>query len=209
MAARPGPAWAAAAPRGRRGHSPVCVRLLPPNLPTFFPLQAARLGFVAYHRGNATPSLDCLSYFLRGQNPRRTKTCAGAGGKGWFSKDGQVWENGALDGLWLPSDHPTVPLPETSTPQLHLPLGTLTHPSTGGGHPPHTRQGLPALAAPCYSQGHGGPRGKVTAVAGPGPGPGLSGWPRPASSVEGLGDPWGHCPSEETRTGRRPGEGRG
>lgn len=57
----------------------------------------------------------------------------GTGGKGWFSKDGQVWENGALDGLWLPSDHPTVPLPETSTPQLHLPLGTLTHPSTGGG----------------------------------------------------------------------------
>lgn len=163
MAARPGPAWAAAAPCGRRGHSPVCVRLLPPSLPTFFLLlQAAHLGFMAYHRGNATPSLDCLSYFLRGQNPRRTKTCAGAGGKGWFSKDGQVWENGALDGLWLPSDHPTVPLPETSTPQLHLPLGTLTHPSTGGGHPPHTRQGLPALAAPCYSQGHGGPRGKVT-----------------------------------------------
>lgn len=86
----------------------------------------------------------------------------GTGRKGWFSKDGQVWENGAVDGPWLPSDHPTVPLPETSTPQLHLPLGTLTHPSTGGGRPPHTRQGLPALAAPCYSQGHGGPRGRVT-----------------------------------------------
>lgn len=211
MAARPGPAWAAAAPCGRRGHSPVCVRLLPPSLPTFFLLlQAAHLGFMAYHRGNATPSTDCLSYFLRGQNPRRTKTCAGAGGKGWFSKDGQVWENGALDGLWLPSDHPTVPLPETSTPQLHLPLGTLTHPSTGGGlsspHPAGSpRPGRPMLLTRTWRPQREGD----FAVAGPGPGPGLSGWPRPASSVEGLGDPWGHCPSEETRTGCRPREGRG